>query len=252
MKKIVHFSFFHFSFLLIFFCVFSFFSFFLWFFVFPKKCGDFCSFLFFHVRHFFVFLEKNCVCVCFFLFPRFFEIFVLSSHCLVIFQPLLRIFWFFSFPATGTPLRRTPLRRDPPPPDLPSAGPPKISRFFFPLPLPCSLFFSLSEGLLVEFWWCFWRPGNLNVHVWALEPENSKRAHSRVAALQTPPNFHEKTPSEREREKERKLECGEGKKSAKFWASPPSGPHPSNPHAAAPDPSGSDPSDPNPWGPNFF
>ena len=31
----------------------------------------------------------------------------------------------------------------------------KFSLFFFPLPLPFSLFFSsLSGGLLVEFWWC--------------------------------------------------------------------------------------------------
>ena len=41
----------------------------------------------------------------------------------------------------------------------PEGGRPKISRLFFPLPLPFSLFFSLSlsEGLLVEFWWCLKR-----------------------------------------------------------------------------------------------
>ena len=37
----------------------------------------------------------------------------------------------------------------------PEGGGPKISRFFFPLPLPFSLFLSLSlGGLLVEIWWC--------------------------------------------------------------------------------------------------
>ena len=71
-----------------------------------------------------------------------------------------------------------PLRRTPPPLDRPSAGPPKISRFFFFLP-PFSFFFSLSGDLLVsfflslgvclvEFWWCFWSVGSSNVLVFAL------------------------------------------------------------------------------------
>ena len=34
------------------------------------------------------------------------------------------------------------------------------------------------------------------------QPENSKRAHLRVPALQTPPKFHEKTPREREKKSE--------------------------------------------------
>ena len=45
-------------------------------------------------------------------------------------------------------------------------------------------------------------------------------------ALQTPPKFHEKPPQREERIK--KL-TGRGKKSAKFWASHPSGLHPSDP-----------------------
>ena len=76
------------------------------------------------------------------------------------------------------------------------------------------------------------------------QPENSKRAHLRVPALQTPPKFHEKTPREtkkntketpRESKKERKW-CGNGEKRAKFWAShlraptAPCGPHPSGPY----------------------
>ena len=48
------------------------------------------------------------------------------------------------------------------------------------------------------------------------QPENSKRAHFRSLALQTPPKFHESTP-EREK-KERKLWREREKKSAKFWA----------------------------------
>ena len=43
----------------------------------------------------------------------------------------------------------------------------------FRLSRPISFFsflsLSLSEGLLVEFWWCFWRPGPSNVLVWALQ-----------------------------------------------------------------------------------
>ena len=66
-----------------------------------------------------------------------------------------------------------------PPPDRPSAGPPKISLFFFLLPPPFSFFFLSGDllvefflspglfsclfsslwGLLVEFWWCFGRSG---------------------------------------------------------------------------------------------
>ena len=102
-------------------------------------------------------------------------------------------------------LRRTPLPApDPPPPDppppephrqgtpaadllpldsarLPSAGPPKISLFF---PFPASIFALFFFSLLG-------RRG------FTRQPENSKRA----PALQTPPTFHEKTPTEREREK---------------------------------------------------
>ena len=59
-------------------------------------------------------------------------------------------------------------------PNLEKVGPrrvggPKISRFFFPLPPQFSfflslwvssrVFFPLSRGLLVEFWWCFGRSG---------------------------------------------------------------------------------------------
>ena len=50
------------------------------------------------------------------------------------------------------------------------------------------------------------------------QPENSKRAHFRAPALQTPPKFHERTPK-RGRE-ERKLWREKGKQSAKFWPSP--------------------------------
>ena len=40
----------------------------------------------------------------------------------------------------------------------PKAGSPKFRAFFFfPLPPPFSLSFSLSGGLLVEIWWCLKR-----------------------------------------------------------------------------------------------
>ena len=71
------------------------------------------------------------------------------------------------------------------------------------------------------------------MHVWALglscealrlrgrrgftrQPENSKRAHFRVPALQTPPKFHEKDPQE----KEERMNCGgRGKKERNFGRS---------------------------------
>ena len=43
------------------------------------------------------------------------------------------------------------------------------------------------------------------------QPENSKRAHFRAPALQTPPKFHEKTP----RERKKKENCGGGGKKAR-------------------------------------
>ena len=68
-----------------------------------------------------------------FSFSSIFEIFVFSAHCLIVFQ-MLRFFDFFHF-----------LRRTPPP----SAGPPKISGFFFSLSHPHFRSFSLSLSLEV-------------------------------------------------------------------------------------------------------
>ena len=82
------------------------------------------------------------------------------------------------------------------------------------------------------------------------QPENSKRAHLSVLALQTPPKFHEKTP--REGRKERILRRDREKKSAKFWAPHPSAPHRSNPHPSGPHPSGPPPFGSSTlWGPTF-
>ena len=86
-----------------------------------------------------------------------------------------------------------------------SAGPPNFS-LFFALPPPFSLFSSLSGCLLVEFWWCLRSDRTLKC---ARQPENSKRAHFRTPALQTPPKFHEKTPK---REERKKIVAGGGKK----------------------------------------
>ena len=92
-------------------------------------------------------------------------------------------------PRTPRPSAGPPLRRTPPPPDRPSAGPPKISLFFFLLPPPFSFFFSLSlgifsclffslrvssrvffplsGGLLVKFWWCLKRRSPSMCGVWS-------------------------------------------------------------------------------------
>ena len=81
------------------------------------------------------------------------------------------------------------------------------------------------------------------------QPENSKRVHFRVPALQTPPKFHEKTP--RETQKERNG-GGRGKKNARnFWPPTLWTPHPSGPHLPA-SPSGPLPSGPHPLGPPPF
>ena len=111
---------------------------------------------------------------------------------------------------------------DPPPPDPPSAG---------------FSFFLLSLG----------------VRGFTRQPENSKRGHLRVPALQTPPKFHENTP-----EKDRKKH--------EILGLPPSGPHLPSPRAAGPHPFGpptlrvstppgthpSGPSSGGPLGPHFF
>ena len=98
-----------------------------------------------------------------------------------------------------TTLRRTTLRRTA-----------QNFALFFPPPATIFILLSLSWGPFVEFCWCFWRPEPWNVHIWALglscetpaappdraagartrQPENSKRAHFRAPALQTPPKFH--------------------------------------------------------------
>ena len=131
--------------------------------------------------------------------------------------------------------------------------PPKISRFFFPQTLPCSLSFFSSGGSAS-------RPRGF--HTTAREP---KRAHLRVLALQTPPSFHEKTPRERERkkdtrrhpEREKMSENGSGRVKKKkteilgsptlrtpslqpshflqVWASTPLGPHTSGPQRRNPE-----------------
>ena len=104
-------------------------------------------------------------------------------------------------------------------------GGPKFRFFFFSL--SCRKFHS-SGGLLVEFWWfgqgaqmCAFGLSGCRVKPrgrWGFtrQPENSKRAHFRDPALQTPLKFNEKTQRERE-----KKESG-GKKNAKFRVSHPS------------------------------
>ena len=109
----------------------------------------------------------------------------------------------------------------PPLSDLPSVGPPKMSRFFFLSRHNFHSFFPLSGGLLVEFWWCVLagtlkcaRLGSPNVHI--------------SGPLRPPPKFHQKTP--REGEKERKLWRERVKKNSEILGSHPSGRHPSGPN----------------------
>ena len=80
---------------------------------------------------------------------------------------------------------------------------------------PGSIFLSLRRGLLVKLWSRFSRRARTR------QPENSKRAHFRAPALQTPPKFHERTPRERERRK--KIVAGGGKKKREILGHPPFG-----------------------------
>ena len=111
--------------------------------------------------------------------------------------------WSCSVPP-GLALPRTALPEDRPslPEDRPSPGTPKISLFF---PSPQNSFFSsLSEGLFVEFWWCFPQMctfGLSGCRVKPRRPENSKRAHFRPRRFKHHQNSTRKPP---EREKERK------------------------------------------------
>ena len=67
-----------------------------------------------------------------------------------------------------------------------------------------------------------WRTGSWG---FTRQPKNSKRAHFKAPALQTPPKFHEKTSKETQKEQN----GGEGKR-ANFLA----GPHPSGAHLLGP------------------
>ena len=138
-----------------------------------------------------------------------------------------------------SPLRRT----------LPSAGPPKISRFFlsrhnFRSFLPSLGAFSWNFGGVFESQklkcarlgsGCGVKPRRLRGRRgFTRQPENSKRAHFRALAplrFKTPPKFHEKTPRERE---ERKKNCGERGKKARNFGLPQFGPHPSGRHPSGP------------------
>ena len=128
---------------------------------------------------------------------------------------LVLVLWVWN--STGPPSAR------PPSAGPPSAGPPKISLFFH-----SQATISLCEAPAAP------RPPGL--HTTAREP---KRAHFRVPAFKNTT----KIPREdtRETQKERNG-GGKEKKSAKFWAPPPPGPHLPGPHPSMPHPSGPHPS----------
>ena len=97
-----------------------------------------------------------------------------------------------------TPLPRTPR----PHPRTPFRLTAQNFALFFTLPPQFSFIHLSLGGPYVEFW-----------------PKNSKRAHFRAPALQTPPNFNERSPK-RERAKDRKC-GGRGKKKKREILGPP-------------------------------
>ena len=120
--------------------------------------------------------------------------------------------------------------------DNPSPGPPKISRFFFPLPPQNSFFSSLS--VLLEFWWCLKRRdvqmcafGVLRLSCRAPAARSGGAAGVSHDSLRVQtctfegPGLQNTTKIQREdtqRGKERTNFAGE-EKNAKFWAPPPFG-----------------------------
>ena len=128
---------------------------------------------------------------------------------------------------------------DPPsagPAPPPSAGPPKISRFFFSSPVTIFALSSSLGGPFVEFW-CVFEGGTLKCARLGcrVKPRRLRGhpLHTTTRELQTcttSPRASNTTKIPRkdtqERKKERTL-WQEREKSAKFWASHPSGPSPS-------------------------
>ena len=111
----------------------------------------------------------------------------------------------------------------------------------FSLWVSSRVFFPLSGGLLVEFWWCFGRSGSSNVLVFALGLSCGS-----PAACKIPRDPQRKKDTRRHPERGKKNENGSGrrKKNAKFWAPSPtlflfwgpnlSGPLPFGPPLRAP------------------
>ena len=135
-----------------------------------------------------------------------------------------------------------------------SAGPPSAGALrrtaqnfalFLPFPATVSLFLALFE-----FWWCFEDQDpqmcTRGRRGFTGQPENSKRAHLSVPALQTPPKIPRENPPERHRNSE--TVAGEGRKSAKFWAPHPFGAPPFRCPTLCPTLSGPTFSGPHPFG----
>ena len=137
-----------------------------------------------------------------------------------------------------------PASAGPPPPlDPPSAGPPKFSLFFFPFPPP---FRSFCVSLGVFSWnfggvlkrkcpeMCTFGLSGCRVKPRRPHQTGRRGSHTTARELQTctfqgtcASKHHQNStrrPPERHRNSE--TEAGKGRKSAKFWASHPSGPHP--------------------------
>ena len=153
------------------------------------------------VSNFFCFVHP----FCFSCTPLFFLLIFSSFFCLFLF--FFCLLFFFSFVLSWTPLPRTTLQE----PHRPLPGPPNIS-LFFPLPPHFSFFLPSLGGPFVEVWWCL-KSGTL------------KCARFRPRRFKHHQNSTRRPP----RKEERKLWREREKKSAKYWARHPSGPHPSGP-----------------------
>ena len=155
-------------------------------------------------------------------------------------------------------------------PGPPSAGPPKISLFFFPFPPPFRSF-CVSLGLfLVEFWWCF-EGRNLEMCTFGLlgcrvKPRRPHQTGPPGLAHDSPrtPNVHISGPRHFKHHKNstRKKDTQKDTERVKRWREREEkarnfGPHPSGPILLGPHPSGAPPfwappfGAPSFWGPTF-
>ena len=179
--------------------------------------------LFFFLFSFFFFLFSFSFFFFFFLFSFFsFSFFRFFFFFLLFF---FLFFFCFALSLTSHPLTAFRQTSHSPPPLPQTALPQTALRRTAQNFILSSLFWGSSRAM----WVVFEDQGPQYVHVgFTRQPENSKRAHFRAPALQTPPKFHERTPQERGK-KERKLWREREKKARNYGLPTLQGPHPSGP-----------------------